>query len=243
MEARLLLSNGLAIPAYRWSFHHLCSSCPEAKGLKLLGRCFYLKSAYRQLPIHLDDLPFAAVSVWSAEDQCARVLQMFALPFWAGGSVPGFVRVSLGLWRVLCRLDLVPAALFFDDYTCIVLEPDAANAEASVHLLFRILALVGDNAASFASTFQSLGVLFCLHPGVDRHLSVANTEVRIAEVAAWCLEKLRCLVATPKECEPFASRMRWLAGQVVFWPHVSAAPRTACCRKGVQASHCAAHFC
>ncbi|CAE7800914.1 unnamed protein product, partial [Symbiodinium sp. KB8] len=51
------------------------------RGLKLLGRCFDLKKAYRQLPIHLDDLPYAAVSVWSTDDLCPRVLQMFSLPF------------------------------------------------------------------------------------------------------------------------------------------------------------------
>ena len=163
----------------------------KARGLRLVGRCFDLKSAYRQLPIHLDDLPFAAVTVWSPHDQSVRVLQMFALPFGAGGSVPGFVRVSLALWRILCRLALVPVTLFFDDYTCMVLESDAANAEASVHLLFRILgwklALEGDKAASFAELFQSLGVIFCLHPGVDCSLSVTNTSARKAEVAGWCL--------------------------------------------------------
>ncbi|CAE7811218.1 unnamed protein product [Symbiodinium sp. CCMP2592] len=190
----------------------------KARGMRLLGRCFDLKSAYRQLPIHLDDLPYAAVTVWSPADHAVRVLQMFALPFGAGGSVPGFVRVSLALWRILCRLALVPATMFFDDYTCIVLESDAVNAEASVHMLFRILgwrlALEGDKAVSFAQAFQSLGVVFLLTPGVDCSLSVSNTEARKAEVAAWCLEKLRSGQATPKECEQFASRVRWLSGQV-----------------------------
>ena len=190
----------------------------KARGMKLLGRCFDLKSAYRQLPVHLEDLPYSAVTVWSPADRAVRVLQMFALPFGAGGSVPGFVRVSLGLWRVMCRLALVPATLFFDDYTCLVLESDAPSAEASVHLLFRILgwrlALEGDKAASFSQQFQSLGVLFCLHPGVDSCLSVTNTDSRKAEIAAWCLDKLRCGEASPKECEQFAGRVRWLSGQV-----------------------------
>ncbi|CAE7031097.1 unnamed protein product [Symbiodinium sp. CCMP2592] len=151
----------------------------KARGMSLLGRCFDLKSAYRQLPIHLDDLPYAAVTVWSPEDNAVRVLQMFALPFGAGGSVPGFVRVSLALWRILCRLALVPATMFFDDYTCIVLESDAVNAEASVHMLFRMLgwrlALEGDKAVSFAQAFQSLGVVFLLTPGVDCSLTVGGS--------------------------------------------------------------------
>ena len=190
----------------------------KAKGLTVLGRCFDLKSAYRQLPIHLQDLPFAAVAVWSPSDKAVRVLQMFALPFGAGGSVPGFVRVALALWRILCRRLLVPATLFFDDFTCMVMAADADSAEASVHLLFRILgwrlALEGDKAKPFAQLFQSLGVCFCLQPDVDHCLSVSNTEVRKAEVAAWCLDKLRSWEATPKECEQFASRVRWLSGQV-----------------------------
>ncbi|CAE7369834.1 unnamed protein product [Symbiodinium sp. CCMP2456] len=200
----------------------------KARGVSLLGRCFDLKSAYRQLPIHLDDLPYAAVAVWCPEAQAVRILQMFSLPFGAGGSVPAFVRVALALWRVLCRSLSVPATLFFDDFTCMVLSPDAASAEASVHLLFRILgwrlAMDGTKAAPFSALFQSLGVVFCLHPGVDCSLSVTNTEARKAEVAAWCLEKLRAKCATPKECEQFASRVRWLAGQV-FGRSASAALR------------------
>ncbi|CAE7396126.1 zdhhc15 [Symbiodinium sp. CCMP2592] len=123
----------------------------KARGMRLLGRCFDLKSAYRQLPIHLEDLPYAAVT-------------------------------------------------------------------ASVHMLFRILgwrlALEGDKAVPFAQAFQSLGVVFLLTPGVDCSLSVSNTESRKAEVAAWCLDKLRSGAASPKECEQFASRVRWLSGQV-----------------------------
>ena len=215
----------------------------KARGMRLLGRCFDLKSAYRQLPIHLDDLPFAAVTVWSPDDQSVRVLQMFALLFGAGGSVPGFVRVSLALWRILCRLALVPATLFFDDYTCMVLESDAANAEASVRLLFRMLgwklALEGDKAASFAQLFQSLGVVFCLHPGADCSLSVTNTDK--AEVAGWCLDRLRSGEATPKECESFASRVRWLAGQV-FGRTSGAAQSFALNWSSLSASHCSASF-
>ena len=199
------------------------------RGLKLLGRCFDLKKAYRQLPIHLDDLPYAAVFVWSPDDLCPRVLQMFSLPFGASGSVPGFVRVAVALWRILCRLALVPSTLFFDDFTSITYASDASSAEATVHLLFRILgwrlALTGDKAQSYSELFQSLGVIFCLHPGVDSAVTVSNTESRRMEVSAWCLSKLREDSATPKECEQFASRIRWLAGQV-FGRSSAAALRT-----------------
>ena len=169
----------------------------------LTGRCFDLKSAYRQLPIHLQDLPFAAVAVWSPSDKTVRVLQMFALPFGAGGSVPGFVRVALALWRILCRRLLVPATLFFDDFTCMVMAADADSAEASVHLLFRILgwrlALEGDKAKPFAQLFQSLGVCFCLQPDVDHCLSsVSNTEVRKAEVCRLVLRQTQVVGGHPQ---------------------------------------------
>eukprot|EP00439_Symbiodinium_sp_Y106_P034346 s5786_g4.t1 len=174
----------------------------KARGMRLLGRCFDLKSAYRQLPIHLDDLPFAAVTVWSPDDQSVRVLQMFALLFGAGGSVPGFVRVSLALWRILCRLALVPATLFFDDYTCMVLESDAANAEASVRLLFRMLgwklALEGDKAASFAQLFQLLG-------------GSAGWQARFS---AALLVLLRVLLSTGRASRPHTARP--LSGELAW---------------------------
>ena len=136
---------------------------------------------------------------------------MFSLPFGASGSVPGFVRVAVALWRILCRLALVPSTLFFDDFTSITYASDASSAEATVHLLFRILgwrlALTGDKAQSYSALFQSLGVIFCLHPGVDSAVTVSNTESRRMEVSAWCLSKLREDSATPKECDssPLAS--------------------------------------
>ena len=154
---------------------------------------------------------------------------MFSLPFGASGSVPGFVRVAVALWRILCRLALVPSTLFFDDFTSITYASDASSAEATVHLLFRILgwrlALTGDKAQSYSAIFQSLGVIFCMHPGVDGAVTVSNTESRRMEVSAWCLTKLREDSATPKECEQFASRIRWLAGQV-FGRSSDAALRT-----------------
>ncbi|CAE7497609.1 unnamed protein product [Symbiodinium sp. KB8] len=81
----------------------------KAKGLTVLGRCFDLKSAYRQLPIHLQDLPFAAVAVWSPSDKAVRVLQMFALPFGAGDCwyLPPCFSTTSPVWSWLLTLTVL----------------------------------------------------------------------------------------------------------------------------------------
>ena len=184
----------------------------------LKGRCYDLKSAYRQLPIHRDHLRFAAVCVFNPRTKRPAVLHMSALPFGAGASVSNFVRVSLGLWRVLTELALVPCTLFFDDFSSATWTEDCHNLDCTVNMLFRILgwrlATEGSKATPFQEAFQSLGVLFTLSPGADRALQVSNTEARKAEVSEWCVAVLTKGTCSSRDFRAFASRVRWLSGQV-----------------------------
>ena len=69
----------------------------------LVGRCFDLKSAYRQLAVGLHSLPFAKVAVWDPVSQRVRILAMKAMLF-------AFLW-SAGLCRALSSLMTSPAHL------------------------------------------------------------------------------------------------------------------------------------
>ena len=73
----------------------------------LMGKTFDLQSAYKQLPIHTEDLRFAQATVWNPETQRPSVLSLQALPFGATGSVQGFCRCSLALWCLVLHFLLV----------------------------------------------------------------------------------------------------------------------------------------
>ena len=131
--------------------------------VELAGRTFDLKSAYKQLGVHAEDLPFVKVVVHSPEHGRRVVLALQALPFGARGSVHGFVRCILALWFLLDKFLAVPATHFYDDFTCVTRAEDSVNAEASLHLLFSLLrwevAKEGNKANAFQRCFTSLGSL------------------------------------------------------------------------------------
>ena len=183
--------------------------------VELSGKTFDLQSAYKQLPIHKDDLRFAQATVWNAEAQRPSVLSLKALPFGATGSVQGFCRCSLALWCIVLHFIVVPSTVFFDDYTSIVCQQDTASAEAAFVILMRILGwkVSVDKAQPFCSLFHSLGVAFLLPRSPTDPVQVTNTEQRRKEVAATCLELLRAGKVSPHQCSVFAGRLRWLEGQ------------------------------
>ena len=185
--------------------------------VELAGKTFDLQSAYKQLPIHKEDLRFAQATVWNPDTQRPSVLSLKALPFGATGSVQGFCRCSLALWCLVLHfvIVIVPSTVFFDDYTSIVSQQDTASAEAAFVLLMRVLGwkISVDKGKPFCSLFHSLGVAFLLPRSPTDPAQVTNTEQRRKEVAATCLEFLRTGCVSPHQCSVFAGRLRWLEGQ------------------------------
>ena len=186
-------------------------------GCKLLGRCFDLKSAYRQLPISLADLDVAQVVVWNPDTGSPQVLRMLALPFGSSAAVSHFIRVSLALWTLGVTLLLLPWTSFYDDYSLVTSQEDCRSAQASTFLFFQALgwriAQDGAKAEPFADTFRALGVVFNLQPSPTGHIALSNTPERGQEVVAWCRSVLPRRKFTPQECHVFASRIRWLEAQ------------------------------
>ena len=198
---------------------HLLSGLekPGARLPKLTGRTFDLKSAYRQLAVHLASLDFAKVALFCPASQAPVVLSLKALPFGATGSVHGFDRCSIAIWALACKLLLVTHTVFFDDFTNVTWEEDAANSEAALLLLLRLLgwevATDGNKALSYARLFHSLGVCFILPKTLSEPVQITNTAQRKQEVAQTCLQVLQQGFVAPAVCATFAGRLRWLEGQ------------------------------
>ncbi|CAE7213381.1 CEP1 [Symbiodinium pilosum] len=158
----------------------------------LSGKTFDLKSAYKQLPIHSQDLKFAQATVWNPEAKRPTVVLLKALHY-----------------------VLVPITVFFDDYTSVVSDLDSSSSEAAFVLLMRILGwkVAADKGQPYACLFQSLGISFLLPRSATDPVQVSNTEHRRKELAAVCLRLLRSGRASPHECSVFAGRLRWMEGQ------------------------------
>ena len=185
------------------------------ESVSLVGKTFDLKSAYKQLPIHSQDLKFAQATVWNPQAKRPAVISLKALPFGATGSVHGFCRCSIAIWAIILRYIVVPSTVFFDDYTSVVSSSDSASAEAAFVLLMRVLGwkVAADKGRPFACLFQSLGISFLLPRSPTDPVQVSNTDQRKKELAAVCLRLLRSNRVSPHECSVFAGRLRWMEGQ------------------------------
>ena len=181
----------------------------------LTGKTFDLKSAYKQLPLHSEDLPFAQATVWNPEAKRPAVVSLKALPFGATGSVQGFCRCSIAIWAVVLFYLIIPSTVFFDDYTSVVSSSDSSSSEAAFVLLMRILGwkVAADKGQPFARLFQSLGISFLLPRSPTDPVQVSNTDQRRKELASVCLSILRNSRASPHKCSVFAGRLRWMEGQ------------------------------
>ena len=201
---------------------HIQTRCLSARrkpsqpaGMK--GRTFDLKSAFKQLGIASQDLPFAKVTVWNPDKQSPAVLALKALPFGATGSVHGFSRCSLALWQIAVGLLLLPLTMFFDDYTAVTVSEDSQSVETSFLLLLKLLgwkaALHGNKAQSFSECFVSLGIAYILPRTPAGFVRVSNTDARKQEVSDTCFRALKAGTFSPAECLAFAGRLRWLDAQ------------------------------
>ena len=125
--------------------------CAQTDRPILQGRSFDLKSAYRQLPVHQDDLDVSQVAVYNPELQRACVLLMTALPFGASASVWSFIRLALALWQIGVQWLRAPWTSYYDDFNAVTLEQDCRSIQAAIFLFFQLtgwkLATEGQKAA------------------------------------------------------------------------------------------------
>ena len=105
----------------------------------VLGKTFDLKSAYRQLGISEDSLPFSYIVCFNPRTRQPEVFQMLAVPFGATRSVYSFLRIARCLWWIGCKCLKVCWSNFYDDFITLSTSEGAANTEASVSLLFDLL--------------------------------------------------------------------------------------------------------
>ena len=87
----------------------------NCSGLRLCGRTYDLKSAYKQFAVGVEDRGLLRVGTSVPGESKPRLLGFNVLPFGAVGSVAGFLRVSVAVWYIgFASLGLLWIC-FFDD--------------------------------------------------------------------------------------------------------------------------------
>ena len=177
----------------------------------VFGRCYDLKSAYKQFAVHGSDRDHLRMAVRSPVDSAIRLIGFNALPFGAIGSVAGFLRVSLAVWFVgLVALDLC-WTVFYDDYSVLsreeLLNSTAWSVETLLDLLGLTFAKEGKKFMPFNHKFQMLGLEVNLEGCKDNSVTIGHTEERRTELVTKINDILAEGWLDAKEAERLRGRM------------------------------------
>lgn len=91
-------------------------------GLKLVGKTYDMRKAYRQLAVRKSHLDFAWISVWDPVSKRPALFKMETLPFGATASVSAFLRMSQAIKVVGITCGNLVWSAFYDDFVCICSE-------------------------------------------------------------------------------------------------------------------------
>ena len=185
--------------------------------LKLLGKCYDLKSAYKQFAISSEDRSMLRVAVAQPNSQQPRILGFNALPFGAVGSVAGFLRISLAVWFIGATCLGLLWSAFYDDYSVVTRSELASSCSWAVESLFQLLGLKyateGKKNQPFAPSFKMLGLQLDLEMfGSKGEVRVGRTQSRRDELVSTIAEILSTGKLDSKKAERLRGRMIFFEG-------------------------------
>ena len=183
-----------------------------------LGKCFDLKSAYRQIPTKPDEAWATCMGVWDPVLGKPAYFRQLALPFGAVGSVYGFNRLSRAIWAAGSSYLRLAWCNYYDDYPSAELKAHATVADLAVRAFFALLGwtLATEEAKCkpYFSSFVMLGCSLQLDKCPKDIITVGNKPERIEEISG-----LLCKCVTERKCsQPVAAtiggKCQFASGQV-----------------------------
>ena len=154
-------------------------------GEAILGRCFDLSKAYKQLAVSTASLRY---SVLGARNSSGRWFYYIgqSLPFGSTASVYSFNKMARALQFLLWEDFGVVTTNFYDDYPTLEFAGAAENTTQVVSGFFQLLgwrhAVTGKKAKPFASTFAALGVEYNLANLHSSFFTVGNKPERLQRI-------------------------------------------------------------
>ena len=195
---------------------------------QLVGRCFDLKSAYKQFGVDSEHVDLLKIALKSAPGE-VNFYDVLALPFGATGSVAAFLRLASSIAFIGVKGLHLVWTVFFDDFTCVTPRNLLKNTTSCVESLFRLLGMVfaeeGPKAPPFDVFFKTLGLQVDLQGWAEGWFSLHHTASRKAELSEAMHSVLSKGVTSPKELERLHGRLVWF-NAYIFGRKINRAVRT-----------------
>ena len=178
----------------------------QPKCPRLVGRCFDLKSAYKQFgvnPEHADMLKIAL----KAGPGKVNFYDVLALPFGATGSVAAVLRLAASIAFIGVKCLHLVWTVFFDDFTCVTPASLVNNTTTCAEGLFKLLGMTfaetGPKAPPFDVNFKTLGLQIDLKRWSGGEFDLQHTESRkseLVEVLKGLLKRSQLQLKSLKGC-------------------------------------------
>ena len=154
-------------------------------GEAILGRCFDLSKAYKQLAVSTASLRYSVLGARNSSGKWFYYIGQ-SLPFGSTASVYSFNKMARALQFLLWEDFGVVTTNFYDDYPTLELAGAAENTTQVVSGFFQLLgwrhAVTGKKAKPFASTFAALGVEYNLANLHGSFFTVGNKPERLQRI-------------------------------------------------------------
>ena len=187
-------------------------------GLRLVGKTYDMRKAYRQIAIREDHLDLSWISVWDPTKGRPSIFRMASMPFGATASVGAFLRISQAIKCIGISLCGLVWSSFLDDFVCVCREGTQVQTDRMVRLLFKSLGWrLSEDAEKdlpFAVRFQALGVEFDLSEVCAGRFTVGNTSSRKEEIGAKIDSILGGDELEPAVAESMRSRLLFAEAQI-----------------------------
>ena len=187
-------------------------------GLRLLGKTYDMKKAYRQIAVSPAHLDLAWIVVWNPTTLKPAAFRMVTMPFGATASVGAFLRHSQAIKAVGIALGGLVWSSFYDDYVCICRAGTEDQTDRMVRLLFKSLgwqlSLDVEKDKPYSDVLQALGVEFDLRGVPAGRLLVGNTSSRKDELSERIENVLSADCLEPSVAESLRSRLLFADAQI-----------------------------
>ena len=156
------------------------------RGESVVGRCFDLSKAYKQIAVHEQSLKHAVLGARSANGKW-HLYTSQSLPFGAVASVYAFNKSARALQHLLLEDFSIVNTNYFDDFPTIDLAVGGEVTTGVVSQFFQLLgwkhAVSGKKAQPFEGSFAALGVEYNLAQLTKGRFTVGNKPERLSRIS------------------------------------------------------------
>ena len=187
-------------------------------GRQLLGKCYDLKAAYKQVPLRQSEWNRAHIAVWSPHHGAPKIFGLRAVPVGALSAVHGFLRLAESLKFILRSHMRIICTSYFDDYVVVCEEGTEHMVDRTVLSTFNALGWEINKEERkfrpFSKIFAALGVQFDLSNCCNSVVQVCNTNERKEELFATLTNVLDKNLLHSHEAQVLRSRLLFAEAQI-----------------------------